>query len=492
MKDLKEKAIKGGLAKACSQGTTVFLRVGSLMVLGRLLSPKEFGLVGMVTAVIGVLSLFRDFGLSTATVQREYVSEDQLSTLFWINLFVGGILALFSVGVAPLVARFYNEPRLVAVTTVLALGFIFNAAGVQHGALLQRQMRFTAMAIIETVSLFGSTTLGIIMALRGFGYWSLVAMTVSASAISSVCVWIACTWIPGMPRKGVGVRSMMRFGGTITVNSLVVYVAYNLEKVLLGRFWGADAIGIYGRAYQLITIPTDNLNSSIGGVAFSALSRIQNDPERLKSYFLKGYSLVLTLTLPITFACALFAPDVIFVVLGPKWKDAAAIFRLLAPTILIFAIINPLAWLLFSIGMVARSLKIVLVLAPLVIIGYLIGLPHGPQGVAFAYSLVMTLWVVPHVYWCVHGTMISFRDITLAVGRPLLSGILAAGVSLAAQVYYGPLLAPLPRLILGGTILLGVYVGMLFYVMGQKTIYLDLLRNLRRRPTVEEKALVSA
>src|SRR3984885_2685130 len=443
MKDLKEKAIKGGLAKACSQGTTVFLRVGSLMVLGRLLSPKEFGLVGMVTAVIGVLSLFRDFGLSTATVQREYVSEDQLSTLFWINLFVGGILALFSVGVAPLVARFYNEPRLVAVTTVLALGFIFNAAGVQHGALLQRQMRFTAMAI------------------------------------SSVCLWIACTWIPGMPRKGVGVRSMMRFGGTITVNSLVVYVAYNLEKVLLGRFWRADAIGIYGRALPLLTIPTDNLNSSIGGVAFSALSRIQNDPERLKSYFLKGYSLVLTLTLPITFACALFAPDVIFVVLGPKWKDAAAIFRLLAPTILIFAIINPLAWLLFSIGMVARSLKIVLVLAPLVIIGYLIGLPHGPQGVAFAYSLVMTLWVVPHVYWCVHGTMISFRDITLAVGRPLLSGILAAGVSLAAQVYYGPLLAPLPRLILGGTILLGVYVGMLFYVMGQKTIYLDLLRNLR-------------
>ena len=129
----------------------------------------------------------------------------------------------------------------------------------------------------------------------------------------------------------------------------------NFEKVLLGRFWGADAIGIYGRAYQLINIPTDNLNSAAGEVAFSALSRLQDDPSRLKSYFLKGYSLVLALTLPITIACALFADDMIFVLLGPKWKDAAAIFRLLAPTILVFAIANPLSWLLSSIGLVGRS-----------------------------------------------------------------------------------------------------------------------------------------
>ena len=116
---------------------------------------------------------------------------------------------------------------------------------------------------------------------------------------------------------------MLRFGGTITLNGLVVYVAYNLEKVLLGRFWGADALGIYGRAYQLINIPTDNLNSAIGGVAFSALSRLQNDPVRLKSYFLKGYSLVISLTIPITIFCALFADDIVLVVLGPKWTDAA-------------------------------------------------------------------------------------------------------------------------------------------------------------------------
>ena len=151
---------------------------------------------------------------------------------------------------------------------------------------------------------------------------------------------------------------MMRFGGTITLNGLVVYIAYNLEKVLLGRFWGAEAVGIYGRAYQLVNIPTDNLNSAVGGVAFAALSRLQEEPQRLKSYFLKGYSLVLALTLPTTIVCALFANDLIFVLLGPKWKEAIPIFRLLAPTILAFAMINPFGWLLFAMGKVARSLKI--------------------------------------------------------------------------------------------------------------------------------------
>ena len=144
---------------------------------------------------------------------------------------------------------------------------------------------------------------------------------------------------------------MIRFGGTLTLNQLVVYVAYNLEKVLLGRYWGASVIGIYGRAYQLANIPTENLNSAVGGVVFSALSRLQEDTKRFRSYFLKGYSLVLVLTIPITLVCCLFAKELISVLLGPKWQEAVPIFRLLAPTIMIYALINPLSWVLFSLGL---------------------------------------------------------------------------------------------------------------------------------------------
>ena len=178
--------------------------------------------------------------------------------------------------------------------------------------------------------------------------------------VYSIAVWLASGRIPGFPRGPVGIGSMLRFGGTVALNSVVAYVAYNLEKVLLGRFWGADALGIHGRAYQLANIPIDSLNSAVEEVAFSALSRIKDDANRLKSYFLTGYSLVVALTLPITIAGTIFADDLIFVVLGPKWSGAVPIFRLLSPTILVYAMINPMWWLLFSKGLVGRSLKIAL------------------------------------------------------------------------------------------------------------------------------------
>lgn len=491
MKDIRERTIQGGLAKLVSQGAAFFLRIGSLMVLGRLLDPKDFGLVGMVTAITGVLNLFRDFGLSTATIQRADITEEQVSTLFWINLFVGAVLSLLCLALAPFVATFYHEPRLFKVTLVLAGSFIINAAGVQHSALLQRHMRFTATAATEILALTVSIAVGITMALRGLGYWALVALTLVPPMVSTASAWLLTGWIPGMPRRDLEVRSMMKFGGTLTLNGLIVYIAYNLEKVLLGRFWGAEAIGLYGRAYQLINIPTDNLNYAVGSVAFSALSRLQDDPARLKRYFLKGYSLVLALTLPITILFAVFADDMIAVLLGAKWKGTGAILRLLAPTILILALINPLTWLIFSLGMVGRSLKVALVLAPLVIGGYVIGLPYGPTGVASAYSIVMTLWVVPHIAWFIHGTMISLRDIGSAVSRPLLSGATAALLAWAAQSLT-PDWQPLPRLVLGCAVAFSTYLGMLLYVMGQKAFFFDVVRGLRTRSDAPPKDLVPA
>jgi PST family polysaccharide transporter len=205
---------------------------------------------------------------------------------------VGVLLGLLAVAAAPAIAAFYHEPRLFGVTAVLALGFLFNAAGIQHSVLLQRQMRFTTLAVIGVVSLIVSTVIGIGGAKAGYGYWALVAMTVALPLTATIGFWLTTAWVPGMPRRRVGIRSMMRFGGTLTLNGQVAYLAYNSEKVLIGRFWGAGAIGIYGRAYQLINVPTDNLNSAVGEVAFSALSRVQDDPSRFKSYFLKGYSLV--------------------------------------------------------------------------------------------------------------------------------------------------------------------------------------------------------
>jgi PST family polysaccharide transporter len=285
---------------------------------------------------------------------------------------------------------------------------------------------------------------------------------------------------------------MMRFGGTLTLNGLVMYVAQNFDKVLLGRYWGAEVLGIYGRAYQLIRIPTDNLNSAVGEVAFAALSRLQDDPARMRRYFLKGYSLVVALTLPITIACALFSEDLIVAALGKQWIAAAGIFRLLAPTILVFAIANPLGWLLNALGLVERGLKIAMVFAPFMMVGCLIGLRGGGSGMALAYSVVMTLWLIPFVVWAVHGTEIAVWDIVLTLRHPFVSSVVAAGIAFGVRSIFGASLSLWPRLILEGTVLLLSYAGLLLFAAGQKSVYMDVLRGFKGPASVDDKSMASA
>ena len=161
-----------------------------------------------------------------------------MSTLFWINMFVGAMLWLVSVIMAPAIAAFYGKPELFGITVVLAVAFLFNAVGVQHSALLQRQMRFTALATINVVSLAVGTAIAIAGATAGYGYWGLVAMSVTSSLIASIGFWATAGWAPAWPRWRSGVASIVRFGGGLTFTSVIVYVGYNAEKVLIGRFWG--------------------------------------------------------------------------------------------------------------------------------------------------------------------------------------------------------------------------------------------------------------
>ena len=479
VEDLKGKTIRGGATRAGAVIAGFGLRLGSTMVLARLLSPADFGLLGMVTAFTGVLNLFRDFGLSAATVQRASISKEQASTLFWINLAVGGILTLLTVLLAPAVAGFYHEPRLARITSVVAFAFLVNGAGVQHSALLQREMRFTALTAIDIVSWTAAAVVGIGAAKAGFGYWALVGMTLTLPVASTAALWFWSTWIPGLPGKWREIQSMMHFGGLLTLNGLVLYGTFNLDKVLLGRFWGTEALGIYGRAYQLIRIPTDNLNGVVGEVAFSALSRVQNDAERLKRYFLRGYFLVLAVTVPLTVACAVFSNDLIRVLLGPKWNPAAPIFRYLAPSILVFAVTNPLGWLLNALGLVKRGLLIALVLAPLMITGYFLGLRFGPQGVAVAYSSVMLLWVGPVMAWAVKGTGISFGDLGREISHPLASVAGACAVTAVVRSLYARTLSPLPRVSLDVTVLFLAYGILLLFVAGRKPVFLEILHGWR-------------
>ena len=457
------------------------VRIASIVVFARLLSPKDFGFVGMVTAITGILSLLRDFGLSSATVQRAHVTEEQLSSLFWVNLLFGAILGVGVIALAPLVTRFYEEPRLFWVTVALAPALVFNGAGVQHSAILQRQMRFATLSAIDVASWVVSAGIGIGMAAAGGRYWSLVVTAVCLPLVSTACLWIVVGWIPSRPRLAVGVHPMIRFGGTMSLLQIIIYVTSNLDKVLVGRVWGAAALGLYGRAYQLLNVPTLLLNSAVSEVAFALLARVQHDQDRVKSYFLKSYSLFLAMTIPITICACEFAPDLVSVLLGSKWQEVGPILRLLAPTILAFALTDPIAWLMASQGMLGRSFRVCTVFAPVVIAGYVIGLPFGPKGVALGYSTAVVLSIVPRIAWSLHGTGISLRDVARAASGPLIAGAIAVPVGLALQLFPGPSLSPLLRLVIDSTVVLGTYAVVLLYVLRQKTFYFGLLWTIFRR-----------
>jgi PST family polysaccharide transporter len=475
---LKRATLRGGVAKVVSQATNVLVRIGALMVFARLLEPSDFGLIGMVTAVTGVLGLLKDFGLSAATVQRASVSEAQMSALFWFNLLVGVILWVVCIVAAPVMAWFYHEHRLVWITVVLTGGFVFNAAGVQHSALLQRQMRFGALALIDLLALLVSTGVGLAMATFGFGYWALVGWSVALPLAYSLGVWFSSGWIPRRPQRDTSVRPMLRFGGLVTLNTLVAQIAYNLDKVLVGRVWGAAVLGIYGRAYQITNMATDNMMTAIGSVAFPALSRAQGDRAHLENLFLKGYKLVLTMAFPVAVLCVLFPEDIVAILLGPTWVEVAPVLRLSSPLIAIFAVINPPGWLVYSLGRVGRSLNISLVILPVVATGYIVGLPYGASGVAAGYTIAMALWVYPHLIWCTRETTLTPWRMLRVAKTPAAACVVAAAAAYGVHLAFDRV-APLPRLVVEGVVLSLTYVLVLLWVREERSFYVNLLRSLR-------------
>jgi O-antigen/teichoic acid export membrane protein len=463
------------------QGLRFVIQTASTMVLARLLSPEDFGLQGMVLVITGFLAFFQDAGLAMATIQRLEITHDQTSTLFWINLVVGGILAMLCAASAPLLVKFYHEPRLYWIAVFSALTFVFSGVAAQHGALLRRSLRFGTQAQISVLSQVAGSATGITMAVLGYRYWSLVGMAMASSVAGAAAVWLAVRWVPGPPRRGCGVRSMLRFGGLATCNSFVVFLAWNAEKILLGRFWGADALGLYGRAYQLVTQPVQQFETSLGSIAFPALSRIQHDAERLAKSFLSAYNLHISLTIPITVICAVFAEEIVGIILGNKWMAAAPIFRVLAPVAVVFAVANPLSWLVSSTGRMGRALSISATMTPLVILGIVLGLGSGPQGVAIGYSSAMALILIPIAAWSKLGTAVTWADLWRATKPPLFSGLLAGATGVLAKIALSGRLSLIPQLFIGAAVVLGIYAWMLLIVMNQRHTYIDLLSHLLPR-----------
>jgi PST family polysaccharide transporter len=431
--DLKGRSVRGGVWTLSSQGAQFLLTSISTVVLARLLTPADFGLVAMVTVITGLGQAFADLGLSEATIQRENINHDQVSTLFWINVAIGLALTLITAGLAPVLAWLYREPRLRDLTLLLSLTFLIGGLRVQHDALLKRQMRFLSLAIRDVASGALGVAVAITMALRAHGYWALVALPMTFNLTQVALSWSMVRWVPGLPKRDAGVRSLVTFGGNVAASYLVTNLSRSADQVLIGWRWGAGLLGLYSRAYNLLMLPARQLHIPVSSVAIPAFSRLQDDPERFARYFLRTVNLMAWICFPIFAFLFVAVQPVIVFVLGNQWGEAAPVFRILAISALAQPLLGSTLWLFISRGQSRSYLRLTLILSPILIGSYLIGLPFSTKGVALSGSLVLLAILPLILHYAFRGTPLTLQRLGQALLCPLsvcLAGVFSAELAL--------------------------------------------------------------
>jgi O-antigen/teichoic acid export membrane protein len=443
--------MRGGATVLTAQALNFLILTVSTVTLARILTPSDFGLVAMVTAVTGLASAFADLGLSEATIQRKEITHHQISTLFSINVGIGLALSLLTASLAPLFVWFYRQPRLLLVTFCLAPTFLISGLRVQHDALLKRQMRFFALATRDTLAAVIGVSTAIFMALRGYGYWALIALPITSNLTLLAGSWMLAKWRPGLPRRDAGVRSMVSFGGSVAGSYLLISLVRSVDNVLVGWYWGAAPLGLYSRAYNLLMLPVKQLSGPAGNVAIPTFSRLQTDRERFARYYLRTINLIMWISAPVFGFLFVVATPVIVLVLGRQWRDAGPVFQLLVISAIAQLFLESTFWLLVSQGHSDRLFKLLMFISPIIVGGIAVGLPFGIRGVALSSSLTLLAilpWMLSYAFKgteltllrlghallcpilvCIFGVCLSQLGLALLVPERVITQILVAAVS---------------------------------------------------------------
>jgi len=407
--NLTARTVRGGAIVFGIQIARHLIRLGIIAVLARLLTPYDYGLMGMALVFLVFLNIFSELGLPYATIQKAELTHAQVSTIFWLNLLLGLLLTLFTAGIAPLVSWFYKEPVMRDVTLWCSLSFLFSALGAQHLALLTKQMKFHLLGMSEIASLLISGLVGILLAFKNYGVYALVGQALVEQITRSVGNWLFSKWIPGPPVRGSGVRQMVKFGGYFTGFNFLNYFARNLDKVLLGKFCGANELGLYTRAYQLMTYPITAVSAPMARVMIPALSKLQLEKERLQSAYLRSLRIIALISFPIMTGLFITAEDVIAVVYGAQWASAVPIFQFLCIAGLWQGIHEATAQVFVSTGRTDRMFRAGFLLSTILVIGFIIGLPWKGRGVALAYAIAFSLILIPYLAYTYATIELSLR-----------------------------------------------------------------------------------
>ena len=488
--DVRQRTIQGGFLTILAQVIKFTSHLIGTAILGRLLTPEDFGLIAMVAVFTQFFSTFKDFGLAEATVQRREISHEQVSNLFWFNVLMCSLVGVGVSALSPIVAWFYDEPRTQAITIVVASAAFFTPLSIQHQALLRRRMEFRRLVVIDVLATVGSYAVAVIIAALTHSYWAIVSIGMANLFIRIVGLWSSCSWFPSWPQRNAPIAGMVAFGGNLVGSNVLNYLEQTLDKLLVGWLYGASTLGLYSKAYGLLMMPVRQFSAPVTDVAVSSLSRLQSRPTDYQRVFLSLLEKLAAITTGLA-VFTIFGSDwIVRICLGPQWTASATIFAWFSLGAIALPVGNAVRWLFISQGRTSEMFRWSLIATVTSVISFLLGSPLGAVGIAASYSLVTALLNLPLLFWSAgQSGPVSTRQI---YGAILPSWPCALGMSLALAAYRA-VAGDLPAVVgLGGMLPIAcvVWFAMLMATARGRLMLHDLWR-LRNRLRAQNSETVS-
>lgn len=373
------------------------LQLLQVAVLARFLLPSDYGLMAMVMLILSYAALFSDMGLSTAFVQRQQISQEERSSLYWLSVVVGTVLMFLVMSISPLAALFFKEPQLVPLMLLVATNFLVIALGQQLRMDAEKALNFRPVALIEIFAGLVGFAVAVLTAWMDWGVYALVVAAMTSAWLTMILSWLVLAqgWRPALRLRWGEVRWFVQFGGTMVLNNVINHINSTIDLVLGGRMLGASQLGLYSVPRNLLLQVQGMVNPIFTRVGFPLIASIQRDNERVKQVYLKTMNMTASVNAPIYVAIAVFAPEIVFLLLGPNWTEAAPLMRVLALWGLLRSYGNPVGSLLFGLGYAKLAVKwnasLLLIIPPVV----WFFAQWGAIGMAWAMAGLMAALFVP-------------------------------------------------------------------------------------------------
>jgi polysaccharide transporter, PST family len=425
-KDLGRQAVRGGMVSVATTYGGGALQILAAVILARLLTPADFGLVAIITVLTSFAPLLIDFGLGDATTQRKKITPSQISSLFWLATGIGLALAVTLAACSPLIAALYREPVLEPIALCTSITFVLWALSNQHLALLRRTMQFGRIAKIQLLGTLAGIAAAIVLAIAGWGYWALVVRPIVYALWVVVGAWLACRWRPGLPAFDNEVKSMVRFGLHVVGFSVTYNVAKSVDRIALGLFYRPDQVGYYQNAITLYESSIFQALAQVHTVGSAALSKLQSDVVALRQKYESALSALAFFVMPAAAILAVTGEDVTVILLGEKWRAAGSLLRIIALRGIPQVVEGSQGWLHLSIGRADRWRNWGIVSLAVQIVAVLAGLPFGATGVAVACVIASILIAIPSINYAGRPIGLGSGLVIRVVGPQLIGAVSAA------------------------------------------------------------------